>query len=360
MGHYLITGHTGFKGSWLALLLTRLGHEVSGLALDPEPRSLFSAAGLESLYTHDIRADVRNAAVLEAAVARVQPEIVIHLAAQPLVRRSFGSPRETVETNVIGTFNVLSAIRDVTSIKAVLIATTDKVYRPAGAGVASRELDPLGGEDIYSASKAMADILTSAWVQSFDVPPTAIARAGNVIGGGDYGEDRLIPDIVTALAKKRNPDLRYPNAVRPWQHVLDCLTGYLTIVRDLESRPHSRSIEAWNVGPDMATYSSVADVTTRAIAAWGVETTWTRDVSCQHAENQWLTLNSDKARSVLGWRDTLDLDASIAWTMQWYRNVLSGSDAGEVSRDQVERFLYLRDHEDAMPDPFGPASPDHG
>lgn len=360
MSHYLITGHTGFKGSWLALLLSHLGHEVSGIALDPEPRSLFAAAGLDALHTHDIRLDIRDAAALSDAVARVHPEIVIHLAAQPLVRRSFAFPRETVETNVMGTFNTLSAIREVPDVQAVLIATTDKVYRPAPAGVASREPDPLGGEDMYSASKAMADILTSAWVHSFDVPPTAIARAGNVIGGGDYGEDRLVPDLVTALAEGRNPDLRYPNAVRPWQHVLDCLVGYLTIVRDLQARPRRPAAEAWNVGPDRATYASVGDLTTRAIEAWGVEATWTSDASGQHSENQWLTLNTDKARSVLGWHDRLDLDASIEWTMRWYRDVLSGADPGEVSRDQVRRFLSLGDHEGLTGVPVESASPDHG
>mgnify|MGYP000397233978 CR=1 FL=1 len=347
MSRYLITGHTGFKGSWLALLLTRLGHEVSGIALDPEPRSLFSTAGLHALHTHDIRLDIRDSAALEAAVARVQPDVVIHLAAQPLVRRSFTAPRETVETNAVGTMNLLSAIRGHSGVKAVLIATTDKVYRPAAVGVASQESDPLGGEDIYSASKAMADILTSAWVQSFNSPPTAIARAGNVIGGGDYGEERLIPDLVSAFAEQRSPKLRYPDAVRPWQHVLDCLGGYLTIVGDLERRCSTGAVEAWNVGPDAATYASVADLTTRAALAWGTDSAWTSDSSDQPTENQWLTLNTDKIRSDLEWRDSLDLNTSVEWTINWYRDVLAGADPGEVSREQIEMFLSLGNLEGA-------------
>ena len=339
MSHYLITGHTGFKGSWLALLLSQLGHEVSGVSLDPEPRSLFSHPGLHSLHMHDIRVDIRDAAALASAMRLVKPDVVIHLAAQPLVRRSFVDPRETVETNTIGTFNVLSSIQEEAGVKAVLIATTDKVYRPTSQRTAYRESDPLGGEDIYSASKAMADLLTSAWVRSFDAPPTAIARAGNVIGGGDHGVDRLVPDLVSAFVGQRSPKLRYPNAVRPWQHVLDCLMGYLAIVSHLQTSCPSGAAETWNVGPDQSTYTTVADLTSCAAAAWGAEASWTSDAAEQHPENQWLTLNTDKIRTDLEWRDTLDLATAVNWTMAWYRKVLAGADPVEVTLEQIQAFL---------------------
>ncbi|MFZ4497882.1 MAG: CDP-glucose 4,6-dehydratase, partial [Candidatus Nanopelagicales bacterium] len=228
--HYLVTGHTGFKGAWMTMWLTSQGHQVSGLALDPEPGALFETAKLHPLLAHDIRADIRDSANVMDALRVTAPDVVIHLAAQPLVRESYLNPRWTFETNVMGTMNVLEAVQQTPSVKTQLIITTDKVYRNVNQVAGYVEPDPLGGDDPYSASKAMADLLTHSWVTSFGGPPTAVARAGNVIGGGDVCKDRLIPDVIAALASGKAPVLRYPNAVRPWQHVLDCINGYLMLV----------------------------------------------------------------------------------------------------------------------------------
>lgn len=341
MSHILITGHTGFKGSWLALLLRQLGHEVSGVALDPNEKSLFSMARIQEIHKHDFRRDIRNYALVADSLIESSPDIVMHLAAQPLVRRSYEQPRETVETNVMGTYNVLSAVSQTPSVRALLVATTDKVYRPLPSGSSCREQDALGGEDIYSASKAMADILTFAWGRSFGGPPIAVARAGNVIGGGDYGQDRLLPELMSAFCEERSPELRFPEAVRPWQHVLDCLAGYVAIVEDLLATDDARPPVPWNVGPGEGTYTTVGDLATRAGAAWGSVPGWRVGETPSRAENQWLALNTEKIRAALGWHDKLGLQASIDWTVDWFKQVSSGRDPATVSKEQVERFLLL-------------------
>lgn len=337
--HFLITGHTGFKGAWLALLLHRMGHEVSGIALDPADKTLFHAARVSTALNQDIRRDIRDASSLLKAVAEVQPDVVIHLAAQPLVRRSFEYPSETITTNVIGTMNVLDAVSKNPSIRALLIVTSDKVYRPAGVGQVSSEGDPLGGHDIYSASKAMADLLTSAWSHSFDTPPLAIARAGNVIGGGDYGTDRLVPDLIASLIADTPLELRYPDAVRPWQHVLDCLSGYLAIVETLLVGGRDEKPAIWNIGPEASARATVAQLVDEASRAWGREPLWVDTSVPFPAENPWLALDTSKARTELGWRNRLDLKASIDWTVEWYHQVFVGQDPAVVTIAQIDAFL---------------------
>ena len=210
--HYLVTGHTGFKGAWLVALLRSRGHQVSGLALDPVPDALYTRAGLDAQVEHDLRVDIRDAAATAAGVARVSPDVVLHLAAQPLVRESYQDPRTTFETNVTGTLNVLEAVQNTPSVKAHVVITTDKVYRNVNQESGYVESDPLGGDDPYSSSKAMADLLTQSWVTSFPGAPTAIARAGNVIGGGDVSRDRLLPDLLTAFRDGRAAVLRVPES----------------------------------------------------------------------------------------------------------------------------------------------------
>jgi CDP-glucose 4,6-dehydratase len=257
VAHYLITGHTGFKGAWLIFLLKARGHEVSGLALDPLPGSLFERADLAQDLTHDFRVDIRDREKTHKAFQEVQPGYVIHMAAQALVREGYRNPLYTYETNVNGTLNVLHAIEQTESIRAQLIVTTDKVYLNQGLNRPYVETDSLGGADPYSASKAMADILAQEWLGRAGAKPGAIARAGNVIGAGDISRDRLIPDISRAALSGNKLQVRYPHAVRPWQHVLDCLNGYLALLDEAD-----RGLEAgaWNFGPDAAEGLSVLDV----------------------------------------------------------------------------------------------------
>lgn len=338
--HYLITGHTGFKGSWLTLLLTQMGHTVSGVALDPEPVSLFNQAGLSELLRYDIRSDIRNDDTMLGALRQCRPDVLIHMAAQPLVRESYRNPRLTVETNVIGTLNVLEAARGTECLRAQLIVTTDKVYRNVGRVAGYTEHEPLGGDDPYSASKAMADILTHSWATSFPGPPTAVARAGNVIGGGDYSSERLIPDVVGALSEDRAPILRYPHAVRPWQHVLDCLSGYLAITDCLlTTETPIPDAGPWNIGPGPESFVTVADVTTLMGRVWGNDRGWEAAGGTHLEEAAVLALDASRARDELGWRNTLDLPTAVQWTADWYLRVAGGQDPCEVTTEQVRRFI---------------------
>ena len=268
--HFLVTGHTGFKGAWLCLLLSHRGHQVSGLSMDAKAGSLFEKARIQNCLNEHIACDIRDFTSISNSFKSVNPDVVIHLAAQSLVRESYRDPATTFETNVIGTINVLRASQGLDNLKAQLIVTTDKVYKDLKADGSYKESDPLGGDDPYSASKAMADIATQSWLKSFENVPTSIARAGNVIGGGDICEDRLIPDLITSFINKSTPQLRYPNAVRPWQHVLDCLNGYLLLI---EQMVNSRETGAWNFGPKDSKSKTVAEITERSGAIWGTDAT---------------------------------------------------------------------------------------
>ena len=273
----LLTGHTGFKGAWCALWLTRMGAEVTGYALAPDTQpSLFEGAGIAAdmdsllgnlLYRDEVR----------RVVASAGPEIVLHMAAQALVRKAAREPVETVATNVLGTVHLLDALRDVPSVRVILVVTTDKVYANAETGAAFRENDALGGDEIYGASKAAAEILTHAMAHAHFAggATVATARSGNVVGGGDYAEDRLVPDIVRAVARGEAPLLRNPDSVRPWQHVLDCLAGYLVYVQALSSDP--RPPRALNIGPQPQAPVTVRHVAETMLAAFGADKTWRRD-----------------------------------------------------------------------------------
>lgn len=335
--HYLITGHTGFKGAWLSLLLRELGHDVSGLSLDPDPGALYERANIGEVLRHDLRVDIRDAQATSDAVATVNPEIVIHLAAQPLVRRSYREPRLTYETNVMGTYNVLESCSSVDGLRALVVATTDKVYRNVNRREGYREDEPLGGDDPYSSSKAMADILTQSWAASFPGVPTAIVRAGNVIGGGDVSADRLLVDLIDGFRTGESVDIRYPDAVRPWQHVLDCLNGYLSVAEALLG---GEGRGTWNIGPDERSFVTVRDIADAVAAQWQAGARW-NDVSggVHLHEAGLLALDATKATKELGWRDLIPYPESLAWTVEWAQTVESGAAPGDVTREQIRRFL---------------------
>ena len=333
--HFLLTGHTGFKGAWLSLLLQKRGHEVSGIALEPGSDSLFTNANLGNIFNEDIRCDIRDYEKLESYFKGVNPDVVIHMAAQALVRESYKDPISTFETNVMGTINVLKASQASSNLKAQLIITTDKVYKNLDKKSGYSETDPLGGHDPYSASKAMADIATQSWLASFDNVPTAIARAGNVIGGGDVCYDRLVPDLVNSYSADLVPKLRSPNSVRPWQHVLDCLNGYLMLV---DSLIEGNATGAWNFGPDERQLKTVANVADIAGSIWGVEKSWENDVGNQPHEATMLVLNSNKARTELGWSDKLSFEESVEWTINFYKSVFEGSSPLEEIHRNIRAF----------------------
>jgi len=323
MAHYLITGHTGFKGAWLVFLLKAQGHDVSGLALDPLPGSIFDLTNLENDLVHDFRVDIRNRNETVEAMRHAEPDYVIHMAAQALVREGYRNPRYTYETNVLGTLNVLEAIDQTDSVRAQLIVTTDKVYQDRGLNRPYIETDPLGGKDPYSSSKAMADILTQEYLSRDGTKPGAIARAGNVIGAGDVSNERLIADIVRAIEADEPLVLRYPKAVRPWQHVLDCLGGYLALLTGVDK---SGLTGEFNFGPQPGSFASVEDVVSHVQNKVRLRT--------QHdspkklglmAESANLVLDSTKAQKVLGWRGKFGFEESVDDATQVFGNMSSGS-----------------------------------
>lgn len=333
--HYLVTGHTGFKGSWLSLMLAEAGHTVSGIALEPAPGGLFEQASVASTLKHDLRVDIRDAELTARAISDVSPDVVLHLAAQPLVRQSYDAPRWTFETNVQGTLNVLESIQHTPSVAASVMVTTDKVYRNVNQKAGYVESDPLGGHDPYSASKAMADLMVQSWVSSFAVAPTAVARAGNVIGGGDVSDGRLLPDLIAGFSEGRSPRLRYPESVRPWQHVLDCLNGYLVLADALLD---GRGQGEWNFGPGPESFVNVAVVADLVSSLFGGTTTWEQDPGQHPHEAGLLALDAAKAESLLGWRNRLSFTESIEWTVEWEQRVRGGEDARSVTTSQIAAF----------------------
>lgn len=345
----LVTGHTGFKGSWLALWLSRLGATVVGIATDPPTRpSHFAAARVRDIML-DLRADIRDYDALVAAFERARPEIVFHLAAQPLVRRAFADPRETFETNVMGTVNVLEAARRCPSVTSVVVATSDKVYANVGWDWPYRETDPLGGHEPYSGSKASTELVTEVYrdrrFQEHATPASAIriasARAGNVIGGGDWAADRLIPDIVRAITHGQDVVIRNPRAVRPWQHVLDCLAGYLQLAACLEAEPGAFE-DAWNFGPGDDEPLVVADLVQRVLAQWpGHKSRLVVEPDPPGKEAQLLRVDSSKARRRLGWAPVWSTEAALDATVAWYRGHASepADNMTETSLGQIEAYM---------------------
>lgn len=338
--HYLVTGHTGFKGAWLTLILREQGHTVSGLALEPAAGSLHEKARLSDLLRHDLRVDIRDGALVQQALTSVEPDVVLHLAAQPLVRESYRDPHYTYEANTLGTVNLLHAVEHTPGVKAQVIVTTDKVYRNVSQIWGYRESDPLGGVDPYSASKAAADLIAQSWMaSSTSGVPTAVARAGNVIGGGDVCADRLMVDLVTAFSAGQAVRLRHPEAVRPWQHVLDCLSGYLNLVDALLRGECSG--EAFNFGPDTGSFTPVGTVASAVASLWGTDSLVKLDDGAHMHEATLLTLDSRKAQLQLGWECRLRLDDALAWTVAWEKQVRAGGDARAVSVAQISKFLAL-------------------
>ena len=336
--HYLITGHTGFKGSWLSLMLEMQGHTVSGISLDPAEKSLFNQASLHKIFQNDMRIDIRDSAAINEAIKEINPEVLIHLAAQPLVRESYRIPVETFDINVLGTLNVLEATRELKYLRATLIITTDKVYKNYNHLRGYVETDELGGDDPYSASKAAADIATQSWIKSFAKVPVAIARAGNVIGGGDWAQDRIIPDLANAYSHGELPILRYPDAIRPWQHVLDCLNGYLALV---DRQLNDGLAGEWNFGPDLVQKHSVQDLVDLFARHWGVEgETWRQEPGTSLHEAGYLLLDSAKARENLNWSDKLNFTETVKWTVDWYKSFNKGF-VLENTKSQIENYFNL-------------------
>jgi CDP-glucose 4,6-dehydratase len=337
-----LTGHTGFKGAWLALWLARLGAQVTGYALAPPTRpNLFEAAGVAGTLTH-VLGDVRDSVALTQALKAAAPEVVFHLAAQSLVRESYRTPVETVATNVMGTVHLLEAARQAPSVRATVVVTSDKCYANHDPLHPCIESDPLGGHDPYSGSKACAEVLTAAWRDSFfgKGPALATARAGNVIGGGDWAEDRLLPDAVRAFAAGQVLRVRSPGATRPWQHVLDPLAGYMLLAEQLV-QDGGAVAAAWNFGPAAEGAATVERVVTLACAQWGAGARWERDASPQPYEAPLLALDAGKARESLSWQPRLALEAAVDWTIAWYRAAPAGAGARALCERQLDRYAAL-------------------
>ncbi|TCS64989.1 CDP-glucose 4,6-dehydratase [Varunaivibrio sulfuroxidans] len=334
----LLTGHTGFKGSWAGLCLADLGAKVTGFSLTPETTpSLFALLDGHGGVTSHI-GDIRDGGAVAAAVQDADPEIVIHMAAQALVRRSYREPLQTVHTNVLGTANLLQALRAAPSLKTVLVITSDKVYRNDERGAAFGEDAPLGGDDPYSASKAAQEIVAQSWASSFFAEKgvtVATARAGNVIGGGDFSEDRLIPDIWRAEKDDRALTLRYPKATRPWQHVLDLTAGYLMYIEALARDPATP--RALNFGPLSDDTYTVEAISARMLAALGSRHV-PRVAPSDLKEKTALAVDAARAAAALGWRPRLSLAQSVGLTAQWYRAFNAGADVVRETMDQIHSY----------------------
>jgi CDP-glucose 4,6-dehydratase len=335
-----LTGHTGFKGAWLNLWLQSLGAKVTGYALaaHTEP-SMFALASGQCL-SHI--ADIRDANRVRDAMIGADPQIVIHMAAQALVRESYRDPLATYATNVLGTGTVLQACRAVKQLQCVLVITSDKVYENHDAGRPFIEGDRLGGHDPYSNSKACAELLTRSFRDSFfcDGAPIATARAGNVIGGGDWSQDRLIPDCVRALEAGEPVSLRYPEAIRPWQHVLEPLSGYLALAQALVQAP-AASPRAVNFGPNPSSFCTVHEMVEAFSARFAGRPGWRRDAGPHPKEASALTLSSALAENTLGWRPRLSVGESLAWTADWYRAHAAGENMAKYSEAQIARYQSL-------------------
>jgi CDP-glucose 4,6-dehydratase len=336
----LVTGHTGFKGAWLCWWLQRLGARVAGLALDPPTApSLFELSALAgSMGSH--KTDVRDLAAVDAIYKRQRPEIVFHMAAQSLVREGYRDPVTTYMTNVAGTLNCLEAARGCDSVRAVVVVTTDKCYRNRGSARGYTEEDELGGDDSYSASKACAEIVTQAYRKSFFDSGSALvasARAGNVIGGGDWATDRLVPDAIRAFSGSQALRIRNPDAIRPWQHVLEPLAGYLLLAQSLCTQNRAFA-SAWNFGPAAGDARPVSWVASEMAKRWGSGARWERDGTSHVAEAAILVLDSAKARSKLDWRPVLGLAEALDWVVEWHKAASDPGRTRAITLEQIQRY----------------------
>lgn len=338
----LLTGHTGFKGAWAALWLSAMGAQVFGFARAPETDpSLYELAGVERDITGMI-GELSDAAALRDCVRRARPEIVLHFASQALVRRAFRDPVDTFASNVGGTANLLEALKRQEGLRVVLIATTDKVYRNRNEGTAFRETDPLWGEEPYSASKVGQELVADAFSRSYFAPAgvrVVTARGGNVIGGGDFAEDRLIPDIIRAVRSGNQVAIRHPQATRPWQHVLDCLAGYLVYVEALASgRPLPTAL---NIGPSQVDSVPVSEVCERMCRALGRPGSWVARDNSGPTEAKTLALDASLAKAELGWSDVMDASLAIEATARWYAAYFGGEQMRDVCRNDIDAFTRM-------------------
>lgn len=344
----LITGHTGFKGSWLSLWLQKNGARVIGYALKPstEPNLFESAKIAKGMIS--IIGDVRDLPSLSQLMTKYEPEIVIHMAAQALVRQSYEAPADTFGTNVLGTVNVLESIRKSDSVKSAVMITSDKCYENKEWIWGYRENDPMGGHDPYSSSKGCAELATSAYIRSFFTPKQdgkvkpsiASARAGNVVGGGDWSKDRLVPDIMAAISNGSAVIIRSPHSIRPWQHVLEPLRGYLTLAEKLYTIGHGYS-GAWNFGPDDQDATPVSRIVDALTQNWGEGARWVLDSNEHPHEATYLKLDCSKAKQLLGWYPVVKLPTALDWIVEWHRCYINGDDMHRRTLDQINRYETL-------------------
>lgn len=341
----LVTGHTGFVGGWLSAWLAQMGAKVSGFALAPptEP-SFFARAKLAGRLAASTTGDVNDLAAVKRAVAGADPEVVFHLAAQPIVREAFRDPVGTFATNVMGTVNVLEACRAHAGIGRLVLYTTDKVYRNDQSGRAFTESDRLGGNEPYSASKAGAEWAIAAWWESYfrrarAHPSVAAVRAGNIVGGGDWGRDRLLPDAIRAFSEGRELVIRSPGSTRPWQHVIDCLRGTLALAERLDDADRGAEAIAWNLGPAAGEVHAVSEVASLAAKAWGEGAAWRHEADATIPESRALVLSSERAARDLGWRAAWGLERAVGESVAWYRAARDGGDLLALCARQIEANL---------------------
>ena len=345
-----ITGHTGFKGGWLSLWLNLMGANVHGYSLDPKSvPSLFNVADIAAAIASDVHADLMDLGELKSALKLANPEIIFHLAAQSLVRHSYVNPLETFSTNIIGTANLLEAVREVTSVRAIVVVTTDKVYENFGKKTVRKENDSLGGRDPYSASKAATEIITASYRSSFYATrgghpaQIATARAGNVIGGGDWATDRLLPDCLRSFSTSEPVKLRYPGSIRPWQHVLEPLSGYLNLGQELLSKSGKNFAKAWNFGPNKSDCATVNNVVEKVAHLWGIEA----NIEIEALENipheaSTLEIDSELAKKELDWCPQWNLDQALDNTVTWYQKWLKGAKMKSVCEEQIKAYTLTK------------------
>lgn len=331
-----LTGHTGFKGSWLSLWLQRLQAQVVGYSLaPPTPTNLFTEAKVAENIV-DLRGDIRDFDKLKRSIDEHKPDIIIHLAAQPLVKYSYSHPVETYATNIMGTVHLLEAARHASNLRVIINVTTDKCYENKGHDWSYQESEPMGGYDPYSSSKGCSELITNAYRNSYELN-VASARAGNVIGGGDWAQDRLLPDLILACRLGQAPQIRYPQAVRPWQHVLESLSGYLRLAELLYHEP-KKYAQAWNFGPDDNDAKSVAWVTTEVLKQWNPKLSWQPSTHTHEHEAINLKLDCAKARSQLGWIPKWSIDQALSATVSWYKQYYDGVDARKITLEQIDNY----------------------
>jgi len=341
----LITGHTGFKGSWMSLWLKINGANVTGYALPPPTTPSFFEIGNIHKDMISITGDVRDLQHFQAVVAKYRPEIIIHMAAQPIVRYSYSNPIETFSTNIMGTVNVLETVRQTDSVKVVLIITSDKCYDNKEWLWGYRENDPMGGHDPYSSSKGCAELITSAFHRSYFSKDNfkkhgvavASARAGNVIGGGDWGQDRLIPDIMRAIMKNQPVMIRNPHAYRPWQHVLEPLSGYMCLIKKLWE-DGEKFAGGWNFGPEDSDCEPVSWIMKNLDHLWDGSINWKLDSTDNPHEATYLKLDCSKAKKLLGWFPKLKLATALEWVAQWYSIYFNSKNIREISEKQISQY----------------------